>query len=151
MSSRYNYMCGCEYCIYTKSILSLLLSWRDSYLKNSRIKAKMVKTESLGENKITYMILIKIRSYHMGVIFTPNHMIWQRQQCLHTQSQIMHCHTGNVYCNFVPNFLALIFMTKKQMIIIPTLVLQLVFTFIIWLHVVQNTWQASVNWQEKLL
>ena len=29
ISSRYKVMCGCEYCIYVKSIRSSLLSWRD--------------------------------------------------------------------------------------------------------------------------
>ena len=33
---------------------------------------------------------IKIRSCHMGFIFTPKHMIWQRQQCVRIHSQIMH-------------------------------------------------------------
>ena len=40
MSARYNIMCGCECCISDKSIHSSLLSWRDRYLKTSRIKAK---------------------------------------------------------------------------------------------------------------
>ena len=74
----------------------------------------------------------------MGIIFTPKHITWQRKQCVHTHSQIMHYHTGNVYCGVVPNFQALIFLNRKQMISIPTPVLQLVFTFIIWFHVVQN-------------
>ena len=33
-SARYKVMCGCECCIYAKSIHSSLLSWRDRYLKN---------------------------------------------------------------------------------------------------------------------
>ena len=52
-------MCGCEYCIYAKSIHSSLLYWRDRYLKNSKIKAKMCKTEGLVKNHITYMKHIK--------------------------------------------------------------------------------------------
>ena len=59
--------------------------------------AKMLKTEVLGEKKIVYMKLIKIQSCHMGVIFTPNHMTWQRQQCVQTHSLFMRYHTGNVY------------------------------------------------------
>ena len=93
------------------------------------------------------MKLIKIQSCHMGVIFTPNNMTRQRQQCVNTNTQIMRYHTVNVYCDVVPNLQALILLTRKQIIIIPTPVLQLVFTFIIWLYVVQ-TWQASVKWQE---
>ena len=57
--------------------------------KNSRISAKILKTEGLGENQIAYMKLIKIKSCHMGVIFTPKHMTWQGQQCVHTHSQIV--------------------------------------------------------------
>ena len=34
MSTRYKIMCGCECCIYAKSIHSSLLSWHDRYLKN---------------------------------------------------------------------------------------------------------------------
>ena len=74
----------------------------------------------------------------MDIIFTPNNMTWQRQECVHNPSQIMRYHTGNVYCDLVPNVQALIFPTSKQMIRIPTPVLQFVFTFIIWFHVVQN-------------
>ena len=33
MSARYNIMCGCECCIFAKSIHSSLLSWSDRYLK----------------------------------------------------------------------------------------------------------------------
>ena len=47
MYARYKIMCGCECCISAKSIHSSLLSWRDRYLKNSRIKAKMLKSEGL--------------------------------------------------------------------------------------------------------
>ena len=106
--------------------------------KNSSISDKMLKTEGLGEKKITYMKLIKIQSRHMGLIFTSKHMTWQSQQCVHVHSHIMRYHTGNVYCVVVPNVQALIFLTSKQIISIPTPVLKFVFTFIIWLHVVQN-------------
>ena len=54
MSARYKIMCGCECCISAKSIHSSLLSWRNRYLKNSRIKAKMFKTEGLVRKHITY-------------------------------------------------------------------------------------------------
>ena len=102
-----------------------------SLLKNSSISSKIIKTEGLGEKKIAYMKHIKIQSCNMGVIFTPKHMTWQRKKCVHNHSQIMRYHTGNVYWVVVPNVQALIFLTRKQMIIIPTPVLQLVFTIII--------------------
>ena len=63
----------------------------------------MIKTEGLGGNKIAYMEHIKIQSCHIGVIFTPKHLMWQSQQCVHIHSQIMPYHTGNVYCGAVPN------------------------------------------------
>ena len=100
-------------------------------LNSLKISSKMLKTEGLGEKQIAYMKHIKIQSFHMGFIFTPNHMTRQRQQCVHTHSQIMCYHNENVYCDVVPNVQALIFLTRKQMIIILTPVLKFVFTFII--------------------
>ena len=91
----------------------------------------MIKAEGLGENQIAYMKLLKIQSYHMGFIFTPNHMTWKMQQCVHTHSQIVCYHNVNVYFDVVPNIQAFIILTRKQMICIPTPVLQFVFTFII--------------------
>ena len=50
----------------------------------------------------------------MGVIFITNHMIWQRQQCVHILSLIMHFHTGNVYWGIVLNVHISFFLTKKE-------------------------------------
>ena len=83
-------MCGCECCIYTKSIHSSLLSWRDRYFKNSNIKAKILKTEGLVKNQITYMKHIKIQLCHMGIIFMQNHLILQIQKFVPIHSQIIH-------------------------------------------------------------
>ena len=91
----------------------------------------MLKTEGLGKKRIAYMKLRKIQSCHMGVIFTPKHMTWQRQQYVRTHIKIMSYHNGNVYCSVVPNVQALIFLTGKHMISIATSILQLFFTFII--------------------
>ena len=60
ISARYNIMCCCECFISAKSIHSSLISWRGRYLKNSEIKAKMLKAEGLLKNHITYMKHIKI-------------------------------------------------------------------------------------------
>ena len=98
----------------------------------------MIKTEDLVKNQISYMKHIKIQSCVMGVILMPKHITWQRQQCVLTNSLIMRYHTGNVYWDVLPNVLVLIFLTRKQMISIPTPVLHFVFTFMIWLHVLQN-------------
>ena len=137
-SSRYKVVCGCECCISAKRIDLSLLSWHDRYLKKIRISAKMLKTEGMGEKQTAYMKHIKIQSCHMGVVFMPKHMTWQRQKCVHNHSQIMRYHTGNVYFDVVPNVQALIFLTSKQMISIPAPVLQFDFTFITWLRAVQN-------------
>ena len=42
----------------------------------------------------------KIHSCHMGIIFSKKYMIWKSKKCVHTHSQIMCDHTGNVYCDF---------------------------------------------------
>ena len=67
----------------------------------------------------------------MVVIFTPKRLIRKRLQCVSIHSHIMHYQNVSVSCNAVPNFQALIFLTKKQMINISIIVHQLVFTFII--------------------
>ena len=61
MSARYKIICGCECCISAKSIHSSLISWRDRYLKNRRIKSKMIKAEGLVREHITYIQHIKIQ------------------------------------------------------------------------------------------
>ena len=61
MSARYKIICGYECCISANSIHSLLLSWRDRYFKNSKIKYRMIKAEGLVKNHITYMKHIKIQ------------------------------------------------------------------------------------------
>ena len=138
MSSRYKVMCCCECCISAKSIHSSLLSWWDLYLIKLKDLIQNDQNRRSGGKEIAYMKHIKIQSCNMGVIFTPKHMTWQRKQCVRNHSQIMCYHTGNVYWGVVPNVQALIFLTRKQMISIWTPVLQFVFTFIIWLHVVQK-------------
>ena len=131
MSSIYKVMCGCECFISAKNIHSSLLLWSDRYFKNSNIKQKFSKQKLWGKIKLAYMKHIKIQSCRMGVIFTPKHMTQKSQQCVHTNSQIIRYHTGNVYYNGVPNVQALIFLTRKQMISILTPDLQFVLTFII--------------------
>ena len=61
MYARYKIMCGCECCIYAKSIHSSLLSWCDRYLeKNAKIKSNILKAEGLVIKHITFMKHIKI-------------------------------------------------------------------------------------------
>ena len=59
MSSRYKVMGGCKCCISSKSMHLSLLSWRDCYLKNSRISAKMLKTESIKKENSHVQKLLK--------------------------------------------------------------------------------------------
>ena len=49
MSARYKIMCGCECCIYAKSIHSSLLSWRDRYLKRLKDKSQNSQSRRSGE------------------------------------------------------------------------------------------------------
>ena len=112
-SARYKIMCGCECCISAKSIHSSLLSWSDRYLKNSKIKAKMLKAEGLVKKHITYIQHIKIQWCHMEVIFMPQHQIWQMLQYVHILNPSIHFHTGNVYCGAVMTVHVSIFLTNK--------------------------------------
>ena len=136
MSARYKIVCGCECFISAKSIHSSLLSWRDSYFKKSKIKAKMIKAEGLVRKHITYTHNIKIQWCHMEVIFMPKHQIWQMLQCAHILSLSMHFHTGNVYCVAVLTVLVSIFLTNKQLKSMTKLHPQLGFTFITSLDIV---------------
>ena len=88
--------------------------------KNSEIKSKIIKTEGLAKKKIQYMKHIKIQSCHMGIIFMPKHLMWQRLQCAHILSLVMHFHTGNYYFRAVPTFHVSISLTKKQIIRVQT-------------------------------
>ena len=130
MSLRYKVMCGCKCYISSKSIHSSLLSWRDCYFKKTRISAKILKTEGLGEKKIAYIKHIKIQSCHMRVTFTPKHKACQRQKCVHTHSQTIFYHTGNLYCGVVLNVHMAILITNKQIKNMNKQHPQLCFTFI---------------------
>ena len=49
ISAYYKVMCGCECFVYTKSIHSLLISWRDKYLKNLKDKIQNAQSIRSGE------------------------------------------------------------------------------------------------------
>ena len=95
------------------------------------------------------MKIIKIQTCHMDAIFMPNHRTLQRQQSVHTNNQIMCYHTVDLYYDVVPNVLAVIFLTRKQMISIPTPVLQF-FSHLSYDCKLYKTCQASINRQENL-
>ena len=117
-------MCGYKFCISDKRIHSSLLSWRDRYFEKFKDQIQNVQNRSSGgkSNHIyeTYKNTFMPHGHHI-----------QRQRCVNIHSQIINYHTGNLYCDVVPNVQALIFLTRNQMISIPTPVLQLFFIFII--------------------
>ena len=131
--ARCKVVCGCEWFISTKILHSLLISWRDWYLKNWNIKVSMLKTEGLVKKKIAYMKHIKIHWCHMDVIFMSKRLIWKSLQCMHILILIMHYHTVNVSCDAVLNIHVSIILTKKHMVGIHTQHPQLGFTFITYL------------------
>ena len=49
MTARYKIMCGCECCIFAKSIHSSLLSWRDRHLKKLKYKSQNAQIRRSGE------------------------------------------------------------------------------------------------------
>ena len=49
MSALYKVICGCECCIYAKSIYSSLLSWRDRYLRKLKDKIQNAQSRRSGE------------------------------------------------------------------------------------------------------
>ena len=51
MSARYKIICGCECCIYDKSIHSSLLSWRDRYLKKLRDQSQNAQSRRSVEKE----------------------------------------------------------------------------------------------------
>ena len=60
MSARYKVMCGCEGCIYAKSIHSSLLSWRDRYLK--KIKDQSQNDQSRRSDEKSHQIYTKYKN-----------------------------------------------------------------------------------------
>ena len=131
MSSLYKVMCGCECFIYSKSIHLLLLSWCNRYLKNRKDQNQNAQSRRSWENENhiyeTYKNMVMPHGRHIYAKASD----MENSKCVRIQIQIMHYHNGNLSCNVVPNDQSLIFLTKKRMINILTLVLQFVFTFII--------------------
>ena len=94
MTSRYKVMCGSECCKSNKSTHSSLFSWRDSYLKNLRIKVLTQKPEGLLKFPMVYLRHIKIPSWHMVSIYPSHHLTWIWQKvCAYPPSKYVlpHC------------------------------------------------------------
>ena len=77
-----------------KSMHSSLISWRDSYVKNSRISAKMIKTEGLGKKKIriyeSYKNTVMPHGRH---IKAKTYDMAKAKMCVYSQSDhaLPHC------------------------------------------------------------
>ena len=138
MSERYKVICGCECCISSKIIHSLLLSWRDCYMKNIKDIIQNEQNRRSGEMNNDLFEHIKNLLCCMGVIYMQHHLTRTWLQCVHIHHPNMHFHTGNEFCVVVLIYHVLIFQTKNQICIIPTHLLQYVFIFITSFHVVQR-------------
>ena len=123
-------MCGCECCIYAKSIHSPSIYSRDRYLKKLKYQSQNAQSRRSGEKSHHIYKHIKIQSCHMDVIFIQKQLIWHKLQCAHILSLIMHFHTINVYCGAVKNVHVSIFLTNTQIISVQKRHPQLGFTFI---------------------
>ena len=77
-------------------------------------KIQNAQSRRSGEKSHHIYETYKTQWYYMGVIFMPNHMIWQRLQCAHFLSLIMHSHTVNVYFGVVMHVYISILLTNKQ-------------------------------------
>ena len=63
ISARYKVMCGCEYCIFVKSMHSSLQSWRDRYLK--KLKDKSQNAQRRRSDEKTHHIYTKYKNKMM--------------------------------------------------------------------------------------
>ena len=127
MNFWYKVIFGCKCCMYSKSMHSSSLSWRDRYPKNSNIKVVTRKTEGLVKYPINYLRHIKILSWHMVSIYSTHHLIWIWQQCVNIYHQNMHYHIWNMFCIAVHNVHVLKLQVHNQIIRIPVLVHQYIF------------------------
>ena len=79
MSARYKIMCGCECCIYAKSINSSVLSWRDRYFKRLTDHSQNAQSRRSGERahqiyttykvvNVAFLLKVYILHCYHGVI-----------------------------------------------------------------------------------
>ena len=87
MSARYNIMCGCECCIFAKSIHSSLLSWRDRYLKKLKDRRQNAQSRRSGEKSHhiyeTYKNTVITHGRH---IYAKESYMANATMCIYTQS-----------------------------------------------------------------
>ena len=69
MTPQYKVMCGCEYCIYSKSMHFPLLTWRDCYLKQLKDRIQNAQNRRSDELSIclfeTYKNSGRPHVYHL--------------------------------------------------------------------------------------
>ena len=129
-------MCGCECCIYAKSIHSSLLSWRDRHLKKIKYQSQNSQSRRSGEKAHHIYTTYKNTGMPHGIhIYAKASDMENATMCTYLQSKHA-LHTGNVYCDAVLTVLVLIFLTKKQVGSMKKLYPLLGFTFITSLDVV---------------
>ena len=130
-------MCGCECCIYDKSIHLSLLSWCDKYLEKLKDQSQNDQNRRSGEKSHhiyeTYKNTVMPHGRH---IYAKEYDIPQAIMCAYTQYDhapphwkfLLRCCTESIHVS--------IFLTKKHTIIIQTQHPQYSFTFITSLEVV---------------
>ena len=106
-------MCGCECCIYAKSVHSSLLSWRYRYLEKLKDLIQNAQNRrSGGKVNCIYETYKNTFMPHRRHINAKSYDMAKAKMCAN-HSLIMRYHPGNVYCDVVPNVLALRFLTRK--------------------------------------
>ena len=124
---RYNFMCGCEGCIYSKVLHSFLLIWCDRYLKKLKIKLIMRKTEIWVKWKVVFLKPIIVMWGHMVTISQKWHQTWPWQKCFPFRLINILCLAVNLNYHVVKNFQVLSYPVKNQTRMTQTRVLQWVF------------------------
>ena len=87
-------MCGCECCIYSKSVHSSLLSWRDSYLKKLKDQIQNAQKRRSGEkSNHIYETYKNTVMPHGNNIYAKAYDMVKATICTYTQSDyaLPHC------------------------------------------------------------
>ena len=99
MSLWYKDVCECECCIYSKSMHSSLLSWRDCYLKNIKDLVHNSQKKSMVKCLTAYLRQINYVMLHGSHIYTATSEIYMDTMCAYPLSQhtfphwkcVLHC------------------------------------------------------------
>ena len=86
-------MCGCECCIYAKSIHSELLSRRDCYLTKLKNLSQNSQNIRSGEKANRLFEIYKTLRCHMGVIYMQQQITLTWLKFVHIHHPKIHYHT----------------------------------------------------------